>query len=85
MEMSDIVSIKQHTVMSRTIEYCESKIAEKDFTHITLVGEAKSVNKCISIAEILKRSHPNLIQDTKLTESTEHKDEPCLTIILSIP
>lgn len=83
--MSETISIKQHTVMNRTIAYCESKITEKSFTQITLVGESKAVNKCISIAEILKRSHPTLKQETILDESPEHSDEPRLTITLSIP
>ena len=82
--MSEIVSIKQHTVMNRTIAYCESVIAGESFNQITLIGESKAVNKCISIAEILKRSHPTLKQKTVLDESPEHSDEPRLQITLSI-
>ncbi|KAK8891272.1 ribonuclease P [Tritrichomonas musculus] len=81
--MSETVSIKEHTVMKRTIAYCEEKINEETFTQIILIGESKAVNKCISIAEILKRSHPNLKQTSILDESPERSDEPRLTITLS--
>lgn len=82
--ISETVFIKQHTVMNRTIAYCESKFTEESFKQLTLIGESKAVNKCISIAEILKRSHPKLKQETTLDESPEHSDEPRLTIKLIV-
>lgn len=79
----NLINLHQHTNMKRTIGYCETRISADDFNHFTLIAEGKAVNKCISIAEILKRNHSSLKQENKLDESPDHTDEPRLTIILS--
>ena len=70
--------------MNRTISYIESKIGDDSICQIDLIGDSKAVNKVISIAEFLKRTHPELTQDTYLDESPEKSDEPRLKITLNI-
>jgi hypothetical protein len=77
------VAVKQHTAMSRTIDYCEKVIASPTFTHLTLIAEGKAVNKCISIVEILKRVHPSLSPSIALDESPASPGEPRLTATLA--
>jgi hypothetical protein len=81
-ESGGVVSVKEHTVMARTIAYCDAKIAEPAFAKLTLVAESKAVNKCISILEILKRTHGELIPTVTLDESPATPDEPRLTVVL---
>jgi hypothetical protein len=69
--------------MSRTIGYCDERISSPDFTQVTLIGEGKSVNKAISIGEILKRSHPHIRYEIALDESPTTENEPRLTITLT--
>jgi hypothetical protein len=85
MAMEATVAIKQHTVMSRTIGYCQSGIASPTFRHLTLVAEGKAVNKCISILEILKRDHPELSPSIILDASPASSNEPRLMATLTAP
>jgi DNA-binding protein len=82
-DASNVVSIKQHTVMSKTIAYCDSRIVDPTFTQVTLIGEGKAVNKCISIVEILKRTHTDIVSQITLDESPNTENEPRLTVLLS--
>lgn len=81
-QKENIISVKQHTTISRTVEYCEKLIAEPNFDFLVLVGEGKAVNKCISMCEIIKRKHTELKQECTLSESGNGADEPKLAIKL---
>ena len=60
------ICIKQHSQMKSILDICDEEISKNDFISITLIGEGKSVNKTISIAEILKNKYPNLSQLSRL-------------------
>ena len=81
--MANEVSVKQHTVMNRTLRYCEEKITGDDFTELVLVGEGKAVNKAISILEILKRKCSGIVSTISLDESPNTNGEPRLRIVIS--
>jgi DNA-binding protein len=81
----DVVPIKQHTVMARTIAYCDAKIGDEGFAGLTLVAEGKAVNKCISVVEILKRNHTDIAAEIHLDESEQTPNEPRLRVALSKP
>lgn len=76
------VLVKQHTVMSRTIRYCEEQIAKDGFSELVLVGEGKAVNKAISILEILKRKCEGIDSVVELGEAEAGNGEPRLRIVV---
>jgi DNA-binding protein len=78
-----VVMIKEHTVMARTIPYCDTQLSTPDFQQLTLVAEGKAVNKCISILEILKRTHTGITSSITLDASPRTPDEPRLTVVLT--
>lgn len=77
------VAVKQHSVMANVIRFCESKMAEQEFTGLTLVAEGKAVNKAISINEIIKRKHVGFTSEVALVPSQTNQDEPMLRISIS--
>ena len=78
-----IYQVKQHSKISSVIEKCDEYIASENFDKIILVGESKSVNKAISISQILQKKYPNLTETTNLELSDKMKNEPKLSLILT--
>jgi DNA-binding protein len=77
------VAVKQHSVMSHVIGFCESKMSESGFSGLTLVADGKAVNKAISIHEILTRKHARFTSEISLSASPSNPDEPSLRITVS--
>lgn len=73
--------VKQGTHMKELIAKCDEQISKPEFKQVSLIGEAKAVNKVISISEILKKKY-NLVDSIALTQSDTKENEPKLTIVL---
>ena len=84
-QMNDslILEIKQHSKIRIMIEKCEECINKPDFKEIRLIGEGKSVNKALSISQLLQKKYPQLQETTNLALSETMKNEPKLTLILT--
>ena len=65
-DFSNEVRVDLNSKISSLLEHCEQILNSQKIKELLLSGSGKSITKLVTLAEIVKSLHPNLIQTTSL-------------------
>ena len=65
-DFSNEVRVDLNSKISSLLEHCEQILNSQKIKELLLSGSGKSITKLVTLAEIVKSMHPNLIQTTSL-------------------
>ena len=65
-DFSNEVRVDLNSKISSLLEHCEQILNSQKIKELLLSGSGKSITKLVTLAEIVKSIHPNLIQTTSL-------------------
>ena len=66
-DFSNEVRVDLDSKISSLLEHCEQILNSQKIKELLLSGSGKSITKLVTLAEIVKSLHPNLIQTTSFT------------------
>ena len=66
-DFSNEVRVDLNSKISSLLEHCEQILNSQKIKDLLLSGSGKSITKLVTLAEIVKSLHPNLIQNTLFT------------------
>ena len=66
-DFSNEVRVDLNSKISSLLEHCEQILNSQKIKELLLSGSGKSITKLVTLAEIVKSLHPNLIQTTSFT------------------
>ena len=66
-DFSNEVRVDLNSKISSLLEHCEQILNSQKIKELLLSGSGKSITKLVTLAEIVKSLHPNLIQNTLFT------------------
>ena len=66
-DFSNEVRVDLNSKISSLLDHCEQILNSQKIKELLLSGSGKSITKLVTLAEIVKSLHPNLIQNTSFT------------------